>query len=101
MPRSRPKIQPQTKRNLLPFWLVLAGLGFVLLAVFALNTHKPQPKANLEVQGAPGLKVAPESIDHGNVKLGQTIRDTLQITNVGDQPLQLTRPPYIEVIEGC
>jgi hypothetical protein len=76
--------------------LLLAG-GFLLVigAILAFN-KSPQPKAPLEVNGTPSLKV-----DLGDVKLGQTVTVKFKLTNVGDQNLRFSNTPYVEVVEGC
>ena len=82
--------------------LVLAGAGMLLflLAVFAFR-QPPAPKAVIEVNGTPSLKVDKEKVDLGDVKLGQTVQVSFQVTNVGDKPLVFSKEPYIEVKEGC
>ena len=77
--------------------MVLVGLAFLVLR------GKPvaQPLAAVEVQGAARLKVDQEQIDMGDVKLGRMVEASFLLTNVGDQPLRFTKPPYIEVVEGC
>jgi cell division septal protein FtsQ len=94
-------LKPKPKKSLMPLWLALAGLGLVLIAGWAMWSNSNQPKATIEVQGAPSLKVEKDTIDHGNVKLGSTIVDVVRVTNVGDQPLRFAEAPYIEVKEGC
>lgn len=103
MPRYSTKLnrKPNPKRSLMPLWLALAGLGLVLFAGWAVWSSNAQTKANIEVQGAPRLKVEPGSIDHGAVKLGTPIRDDVRVTNIGDRPLRFTEAPYIVVKEGC
>jgi len=103
MARYKTKLTPQTKprRNLLPLWLSLAGFVLLLIAVWAIARGNSQSNANIEVKGAPRLKVEQDVIDHGDVKLGNQIRDDIRITNVGDQPLRFTEAPYVEVREGC
>ena len=54
-----------------------------------------------EVSDAPRLKVDRESIDLGDIKLGNTTEVAFVLTNAGDQPLRLSEAPYIEVVEGC
>jgi hypothetical protein len=88
------------KQSLLPLWLVLAGIGLFLFAAWAISNSTPT-KASVEVKGAARLKVEKDKINHGDVKLGTPIRDSVRVTNVGDQPLQFTSAPYIEVKEGC
>lgn len=83
--------------------LVLLAGGGLLLIVIAISTFSQlsKPKAAIEVAGGPSLKVDKEKVDLGNVKLGQTVKVSFEITNVGDQTLRFTKDPYIEVAEGC
>jgi hypothetical protein len=101
MSRYKTRIKPEPKRSLLPLWLALAGLGLLILAGWAISASSNQPKANIEVNGAPRLKVENDTIDHGNVRLGTQIRDDVTVTNIGDQPLSFAKVPYLEVKEGC
>src|SRR5690349_3407575 len=100
MARYNTKIKPKQspKRNLLPLWLALAGLGLILIAVWALSSSNTGTKANIEIKGAPHLKVDTDTIDHGDVKLGTPVRDDIRVTNTGDQPLRFTEAPYIQVL---
>ena len=82
----------------------IAGLGALLIAVAVLvgvGAAQRGQRAAIEVTGQPRLKVDRESIDLGDVRLGQTVQVAFVLTNVGDQALRLTQEPYIEVIEGC
>jgi hypothetical protein len=85
-------------------WLLLMLIGGGLLlvtgAIFAI-TRPSQPKAPIEVTGAPSLKVDQEEINLKDVKLGQTVEVSFQLTNVGDKALRFSEAPYIEVMEGC
>jgi len=85
-------------------WLfpLIVGMALVGLAFLVLR-GKPvaQPLAAVEVHGAARLKVDQEQIDMGDVKLGRMVEASFLLTNVGDQPLRFTKPPYIEVVEGC
>lgn len=102
MPRySKLKPKSRPKRSLGPLWLALGGLVLVLVAGWAILNGNPQPKADIEVKGAPRLKVEKDVIDHGDLKLGTPIKDAVRVTNVGDQPLRFTAAPYLEVKQGC
>jgi cell division septal protein FtsQ len=99
--KNKKNLRHRKKKQLWPMILLFAG-GILLVvgAVSALN--KPaQPKAAIEVNGTPSLKVDKERVDLGNVKLGQTVEVKFQVMNVGDQTLRLTKAPYVEVVEGC
>lgn len=103
MPRYSTKLKPKSnkKPGMLPLWLALAGLTLVIAAVWGVVAGGSQGNANVEVKGAPRLKVEKEMIDRGNVKLGTPLRDDIRVTNVGDQPLRFIEAPYVEVKEGC
>jgi hypothetical protein len=107
MARYSTKRKPQAKphRSLSPVWLIVAGVGLVLAALLATlgggASNKGENSTNIEVNGAPRLKVEKDTIDHGDVKLGTPVRDTVRVTNIGDQPLRFSEAPYIEVKEGC
>jgi cell division septal protein FtsQ len=82
--------------------IILAGGGLLLIigAVFTFS-QPSKSKASVEVNGSPSLRVNQEKVDLGNVKLGQTVQVSFELTNVGDQPLRFSKAPYIEVKEGC
>ena len=92
--RQRP-VRPQAM-------LAAGGLVLILVALFALNqSMKPKTKAAIEVNGSPSLKVDKEAVDLGDQKLGQWVKVSFQLTNVGDQPLRFASAPTIEVKQGC
>lgn len=92
----------QRRRNtFLPFFLAVGGVLLIAGAFFAFRGGRSSPPANIEVAGAPSLKVDKEQVDLGDVRLGQWVSATFQLTNVGDKTLRFTREPYIEVLEGC
>ncbi len=80
--------------------LIIGGLLLIIGAVFAFS-QSSKPKAMIEVNGSPSLRVDQEKVDLGNVKLGQTVQVSFELTNMGDQPLRFNEVPYIEVKEGC
>lgn len=83
--------------------LIFIAIGIVLLGLagFLAWRYLNAPKATLEVTGAPSLKVDKEIVDLGDVRLGQTVEASFEITNVGDETLRLTEAPYVEVVERC
>ena len=98
---KRPPARRKRSSTPLAAWLLVGG-GLVLLAVVAvLAWPRAVPKAQMEVTGAPKLKVDQDKVDLGNVTLGQTVEVTFQLTNVGDQPLRIAHAPFVEVVEGC
>jgi hypothetical protein len=81
--------------------LIVGGLALLGLAAYALFGNGAGGAAAIEVKGSPRLKVDRESLDLGDVQLGQTVEARFRLTNVGDQPLRFAEAPYIEVVEGC
>ncbi len=81
--------------------MAAGGLVLILVAFWVIANSKPAPKAAIEVNGSPSLKVDRENVDLGQVKLGNTVDVKFTLTNVGNQPLKLSEAPYIEVVEGC
>ncbi len=89
------------KKQRLPAILLLVG-GLLLGAGVFFALRKPsQPKAAVEITGAPSLKVNQDKVDLGNVKLGQTVDVKFTLTNVGDKTLRFSKTPFVEVLEGC
>jgi predicted metal-binding membrane protein len=84
----------------LPVVVALAGLALVALAAWGLSA-KEADNANIEVSGAPALKVDKEKVDLGDVKVGQVVEASFRLSNAGDQTLRFSEAPYIEVVEGC
>ena len=80
--------------------LIVGGLLLIIGAVFAFS-QSIKPKAAIEVTGAPRLRADKEEVNLGDVKLGQTVKVTFDLTNVGDQPLRFSEAPTVEVKEGC
>jgi hypothetical protein len=92
------------RRHAQRIWLFLAlggvflvGAGFLLLR----GNQNSQTLVAISVHGAPSLKVDKEQVDLGDVQLGQTVKVSFSLTNIGDQPLQFSAQPYVEVVEGC
>jgi hypothetical protein len=89
-------------RYLFPVLLAVGGVLLITAAVLGLSRGGGRP-ANFtpEVAGAPSLKTDQETVDLGDVKLGQMVQVEYQLTNVGDETLRFSQNPYIEVVEGC
>ncbi len=103
MPKpSRKVVAPPKPKP--PIWLWgLIAAGVVVIAFVVIQTissNSTPPPAPL-VTGGPALQVDKEKVDLGNLALGSTVEAKFEVTNVGDRPLQFTKKPYIEVIEGC
>lgn len=100
-PKTRKQLRLRKQRKLWPL-LISIGVGLVLIFTAILAINKPrQPAVAIEVKGSPGLKVDKEKVDLGDVKLGQSVKVSFRLMNVGDQTLRFTQTPYIEVLEGC
>lgn len=99
-PKKYSKKRSRQNQSWLPVLIALGGLLLVGLAFLALR-DKPTTGAAIEVTGSPSLKVDQEKIDLGDMKFNQLAQVSFQLTNVGDQTLQFTKDPYIEVVEGC
>ena len=104
MSQNNSKKYAKRKRNQSPKWLpflvAAGGLLLIILACLCVRS-KTGPWSPVEVKGSPSLKVDKNKIDLGDVKLGQTVQVSFQLTNVGDKTLRLAGQPYVEVVEGC
>lgn len=98
--RSR-RTQAEGSRSPWPIVLLVVAAALMVLAATVVIARPIQPTAAIEVSGSPRLRVDRERVDLGVVKLGQTVQVDFKLTNVGDQPLTFTEPPYVEVVEGC
>lgn len=87
--------------NRLPFFLILGGAAILIAALLIISNQSPPNPAGIEVTGTPRLKTDKQTIQMGDVKLGTSVKASFVLTNVGDQPLRLTKAPYVELIEGC
>jgi hypothetical protein len=113
-----------------PPWLVFSAVGGVLAIIAAVilltrggdekdlgtstidpsvrPTVSPVPQSLVEfdpsftpeVAGAPRVEIPQANVDHGNVRLGDTIQTVFNVRNVGDQPLTISSA-QVEVVEGC
>lgn len=103
--------RPKYRKSSMPLLLTLGGLLVLVAAVLVIwrdgstrgssGTGATGPEVPVEVSGAPSLKVDKEKVDLGTVKLGQPVQVSFQVANAGDEPLRLTKEPYVEVVEGC
>ena len=102
MGKYKTKLPPPKPKKRFPVWIILTGVGFLVLAIWLFQANANRAKANIEVTGAPKVKVDQELINYGDVQLGGSpIRTVVRVTNVGDQVLKFNEAPYIEVLEGC
>ncbi len=87
-----------------PAWMaaIMVAGGVLVLGLTAwLAWPRPAATTEIEVRGAPKLKVDADVVDLGPVKLGTWVSASFTLTNAGDQPLRFAGEPYIEVVEGC
>lgn len=91
----------QAQKSSLSLWLLLGGGLLLIIGAVFVFSRPSGPQTEIEVTGASRLKVDKEEVNLGDVKLGQTVEASFQLTNVGDKTLQFTKAPYIEVKEGC
>lgn len=102
MGKYKTKSRPRKAKSVFPVWLIIAGAGIILVAVFAFFNNLGRDKTAVEVTGAPKIKVDQDLFNYGDVKLGlRPVRTVVRVTNVGDQILKFREPPYLEVLEGC
>ena len=101
MARYKTKLVPKKAKKNNPIWMIMAGITLMLLAGFAILSGSRE-KPEIEVTGAPAIRLDREVFNYGDVQLGEKpIRTTVKVTNVGDQTLRFTSAPYIELLEGC
>ncbi|OGN91004.1 MAG: hypothetical protein A2Y88_09705 [Chloroflexi bacterium RBG_13_48_10] len=95
--------KPKNRNKKLPWPIIILFGGGLLLLIGAFLVFNKPTEAGVVVVGAdsPSLKVDKEKVDLGDVKLGQTVMVSFQLTNQGDKTLKFTKAPYIEVLEGC
>ena len=99
--KNKKNLRHHRKQKSLPMLLLVAGGALLIIGAFFAFRKPSVPKAVIEVNGAPSLKVDKQRVDLGQVKLGQTVEVKFTMTNVGDQPLRFSKTPYVEVLKGC
>ena len=98
--KNKKQIKRKKEKAVWPMALIVIGGIILVLGGLYIYSQLPQPKAEIEVTGAPSLSVDQEEIDLGDVKLGEPVRVTFELTNVGDQPLRFDSAPTVEVLNG-
>ncbi|HEX6304449.1 MAG TPA: hypothetical protein VFZ76_09690 [Anaerolineales bacterium] len=100
--RLRQRGSKRAQSNL-PLIIAIGGVLLVGAALFAFwKSQQPASQsASIKVSGRPSLEVDRDFVDFGDVPLDQVISVDFELANVGDQPLQFTAKPYVEVVEGC
>jgi hypothetical protein len=76
--------------------ILLIGVGFLLL-----SKDETDPNYIPEVTGGPSLKADKQQIDFGDVRFNEFVTASFTLTNVGDQSLNFTGQPYVELKAGC
>ena len=100
-PQTRKKAAQQKKRPIGPLLIALGGLLLLGALAWSFWPSAKISASKAQVTGAAALRSDKEKIDLGDVRLGNTVSASFQLTNVGDQPLHFTKAPYIQVVEGC
>ncbi len=98
------KIARSPKRSRLPFYLAGGALLLIVAGAIWLATSGLEPSgAGSPVQAAsrPALAIDRERIDFGKVPLDIPVKATFELSNIGDQPLQILSQPVVEVKQGC
>lgn len=91
----------QKGKSRVPLFLIGGALLLIVVGVFVLLRGTATPSKAVEAAGKPKLAVDRETIDFGKVPLDKTVRAEFELSNVGDQPLELVGIPQVEVREGC
>ena len=104
MGHYRPKQYPGKRQQPRNLWLlivaVLVGAVVIGLTVWGLR-GKAANKAVIEVTGSPSLRTDYRAVDLGEVPFDKPVEVTFKLMNVGDQVLEFTEEPYIDVVAGC
>jgi hypothetical protein len=95
------------RRSRLPLRLaapIVAGGALLIIVVVLLATSgrgSSRTGSPAQVAGRPALAVDRQKIDFGKVPLDIPVKATFQLSNAGDQPLQILSQPVVEVKQGC
>lgn len=99
---SSQKPAPAPKRgSRLPLYVLGGALVLIMIGLFALFRGAAAPASPVEVAGQPRLAVDREQVDFGKVPVDKLVRAEFQLSNTGDEALQLLSTPVVEVREGC
>jgi len=90
------------KRPSWQFALIVIVLAVVVIsAIFVFSRGSNQSIIAVNVKGKPNLVVDKTRIDFGDVHFGIPVTAVFQVSNTGDQPLQILQQPRLEVLQGC
>lgn len=101
MSRSTRSRRQKPSKTPVKFWMIL-GTGVVMVLIagfFALRGSSSDGKPAID--GTPQLQADQQTIDLGDVRLGQTVSASFELQNDGDGTLRFQEAPYVEVVEGC
>jgi len=105
LPKSgKAQTAPPQPRSRLPLFLAGGALLVIIIGVVWLTTSgrgTTNTGSPAQVAGRPALAVDRQQIDFGKVPLNIPVKATFQLSNVGDQPLQILNQPVVEVKQGC
>lgn len=96
--KKRKVASPGKQPTRLPLLLALVGLLLVAAGMFALRRDEAVP---VDEPGDPRLVVDRQSIDFGDVRLGEWVTASFTLSNVGTSPVRFSQTPFIEVVAGC
>lgn len=77
--------------------LVIAGAGMAVI----LGSRPPEIPYTPEVTGKPNAVVDQPVVDHGDVRMEETVKSIFLVRNTGDQPLIILGEPRVELVQGC
>lgn len=94
---------PPPKRKGLPLYLAGGALLVIIIGVMLaiVGRGSSGTSSPAQVTGQPKLAVDQQKIDFGKVPLDIPVKATFQLSNIGDEPLQILNQPVVEVKQGC
>lgn len=107
MSQSSPKHKPVPKKGVTAFpkpvlFVILAAVGALIVGALLLVFRGSSATSYTpEVTGAPSLKIEQEVLDYGDVKFNEPVEAVFNLKNVGDQPLNITQIPQVQILQGC
>ncbi len=97
---ARKTFRTKGRKPLWPLLVALGGLILVSAGLWAVRGGVPALSGQ-EGGGTARLQVDREEINLGDVRLGEWVSASFELTNVGSQALRFQEKPYIEVRAGC
>lgn len=99
--QARREQQAAQRKRLIAVAVGAIGLLVVGVAALLLTRGGSPTGYEAEYAGGPRLSLEQDLYDYGYVKHDTVITTDVEITNVGDAPLQIAEVPVVEVREGC